>query len=213
MQPILEKLKNDPELDLFYSMEEAERAQYLEAILQLFIHHEVDLKAYCVSITPTSFCSLEPIYEALSDHESIAIGAEQFLVAEFIRVMDGAKLANDVGDYTCCLDDIYIEFEKNKNLYDKVIFYLSALLDHERITIKYRAIQLIHDWIDEDNKSRYSNTIEKIKSDLQHADWKIRWLTYHKLKEYALVDKAELKLSLMDRVRGFMNNPERLLDQ
>jgi hypothetical protein len=213
MHPILEQLKNDPELDLFYDMAEVEREQYLEAIVQLFIHHEVDLKTYCISITPTSFCGLEPVYEALSLHEKEDISTEPFLVAEFIRVFDAAKLVNDVADYTCCLDDIEIIFGKNKNLYDKVLFYLTALLDHERITVKYRAMQLIHYWIDGDNKSRYNNTIEKIKADLQHVDWKIRWLTYHKLKTYELVDKAELKLSLVDRLRGFMKNPERLLDQ
>ncbi len=211
MHTILEQLNNDPELEHFYSMEEAERAQYLESILQLYLLHEADLKVYCKSITPTSFCALEPIYEALSMHENDAIQSEAFLVAEFIRIFDAAKLANDVADYTCCLDDIFIEFEKNKTLHDKVIFYLSTLLDHERLTVKYRAMQLIYYWTDADNRSRYSSTIEKIKLDLQHTNWKIRWLSYHKLKEYKLVDKAELKLSLIDRLRGFINNPDNLL--
>jgi hypothetical protein len=211
MHTILEQLKNDPELDTFYSMEEKERAIYLDAIVQLYITHEADLKAYCVSITPTSFCGLEPIYEALSYHETEAIGTEQFLVNEFTRVFNAAKSESDVADYTCCLDDIEITFEKNKTQFDKIIAYLTTLLDHERITVKYRALQLLHYWLDGDNKNRYGSTIEKIKSDLQHQDWKIRWLTYKKLKDYELVDKAELKLSLMDRWRGMMNSPENLL--
>jgi hypothetical protein len=213
MHAILEQLKNDSELDTFYSMEEEERAKYLDAIVQLFTEHEADLKAYCISITPTSYCSLEPIYEALSLHETEAVGTESFLVNEFIRVFNAAKSASDVADYTCCLDDIEFNYEKNKIQFDKIIAYLTALLDHERITVKYRALQLIYYWLDEDNKNRYSNTIEKIKSDLKHQDWKIRWLTYHKLKNYELVDKAELKLSLMDRLRGMVKNPENLLDQ
>jgi hypothetical protein len=213
MHAILEQLKNDPELDLFYDMEEAEREQYLNAIVQLYISHEADLKAYCVSLTPTSFCGLEAVYEALSYHETEAVGTEQFLVNEFIRVFNAAKSASDVADYTCCLDDIELTFEKNKTQFDKIIAYLNTLLDHERITVKYRALQLLHYWLDEDNKSRYSSTLEKIKSDLQHQDWKIRWLTYHKLKDYELVDKTELKLSIMDRLRGMVKNPENLLDQ
>jgi hypothetical protein len=211
MHAILEQLKNDPELYTYYCMKEAEKEKYLSDIVQLYINHEADLKAYCVSLTPTIFCGLEPVYEALSCHETEAIGTEQFLAIEFIRVFNAAKLASDVGDYTCCLDDIRIDFEKNKTQFDKIIIYLTGLLDHERIMVKYRALQILEDWLNEDNKNRYSSTLDKIKSDLQHQDWKIRWLTYHKLKNYELVDKAELKLSLMDRIRGWINNPDNLL--
>jgi hypothetical protein len=211
MHTIIEQLQNDPELDTFYSMEEEEREKYLNAIVQLYTEHEADLKAYCISVTPTSFCSLEPIYEALSLHETEAVGTEQFLVNEFMRIFNAAKTASDVADYTCCLDDIEFTYEKNKTQFDKIIAYLTTLLDHERITVKYRSLQLIHYWLDEDDKNRYSNTIEKIKSDLQHQDWKIRWLTYKKLKDYELVDKTELKLSIIDRLRGMMNSPENLL--
>jgi hypothetical protein len=211
MHAILEQLKNDPGLDNFYDLEDAEREKCLSDIVQLYINHEADLKAYCLSVIPTYFCELEPVYEALSYHETEAIGTEQFLTSEFIRIFNAGKSASDVAEYTSCLDDIEIDFEKNKTQFDKIIAYLTGLLDHERITVKYRALELLYYWITMCGTNRYSSTLDKIKSDLQHQDWKIRWLTYHKLKNYELADKAELKLSLMDRVRGWINNPENLL--
>ncbi len=213
MHAILEQLKSDPELNRYYEMKEDENVKYLAAIVQVFMQDEAALKAYCMTTKPASPCGLEVVYEALSYYESEALGKEQFLASEFIRVFNAALSADSVEEYTACLNEIYIDFEKHRSLHNKVIAFLANFLDHEKLSIKYKAMQFIYFWIEEEHKNNYFNTIEKIKSDLYHEDWKIRWLTYHRLKTYELIDKKELKLSLMDRIRGLWSNPESLIYQ
>lgn len=208
MHPILEQLKSDPALERYYEMKAEENAKYLDAIVQVFIQDEAALKAYCIATKPSSPCGLEIVYEALSYCKTEVSGKEQFLVSEFIRVFNASLSADYVEESTACLNEIYIDYEKYKSFHNKVISFLTNFLDHEKLSIKYTAMQFIYYWIEEEHKNYYFNTIEKIKSDLSHEDWKIRWLTYHRLKTYKLIDKKELKLSLMDRLRGLWSNPE-----
>jgi hypothetical protein len=213
MYLILEQLKSDPELERYYKMKAEENAKYLDAIVQVFIQDEAALKGYCIATKPSSPCGLEIVYEALSYCKTEVQGKEQFLASEFIRVFNASLSADYVEESTACLNEIYIDYEKYKSHHNKVISFLTNFLDHEKLSIKYKAMQFICYWIEDEYKNKYFNTIEKIKSDLSHEDWKIRWLTYHKLKDYELMDRAELKLSLIDRLRGMMKNPENLIYQ
>jgi len=197
MESIVERLKNDIELEMYFGLSDEDSEQYLNEILRYCDTNFEDVKKLCQKTIPSSVSPHYVIFTALSQDWEKWGG---FLVDEYIRIYKNAKKDSDPEEYMDSLLSIEIP-DSDKSRFKKIIDYIFLDIRNSDDRIVQMAIQQLGYLIDESNYQEHKNYIDQIKSNVNHPNRKIRLTTFEFLKYFPQIPKTEYKLQISDQLR------------
>ena len=198
MKTILDKLKEDKELDNYYSLSELDSEKFIQEIIDYSISNEKETISFCKGIKPTEFCPLELVYQALS-RDWARWGS--FLSDEFIRVYNLAykSIEQDYSDE--CLLEICPNDDVSDFSIDKIINFLAKEIQSEKLNRQHRSITFLTEWINDENYKKHQSIVQKIIEKSYGPNWKIRVVCFMFLNNLSQVNQEEHKIKFFDKFR------------
>lgn len=190
----------------FWSIDsEEERDQIVEQI-----------RAYANSTAPTTFAKevknmlpqeslsgIGVIYEALSTNPD---KWGDFFLEEYQRAFKSAEQSDNAFAILDSLEQIGFVEASSLPFTKQIIDLLRSYLDHPKDVLRYKAIWLIGDWIDEENYRDYPQIVRNVKGKLQDSNWKIRHIVTYPLETWKQLPNG-YQPSWLDRMRRKFYNP------
>ncbi|MCZ4409999.1 HEAT repeat domain-containing protein [Cryomorphaceae bacterium 1068] len=149
------------------------------------------------------FSGLNVIYIALSSNPQ---KWSAFFKEEYERAFETAKRTDNSFEILDCLVSIGLTDVTKVPAIDEIVELLENHLEHEKDTIRFKAIWYLGDWISSKNKAKYPEVIKKIRTRLRDDNWKIRYLTSSVLRRMDELSST-FKLDMMDRLKAKFYDP------
>lgn len=208
---ILEKMDLSEDPSDFYVLNDEEQQVQINEILTFAEYNFEKLKDYCNNINPSKFINVNIIYIALATKPE---KWGDFLFSEFKRIFELAKTKKEIFDYLDCLNFPFNFENRNYQFIDSIIRFLGTQLDSPIDAVRFQALSLLDDWIEDEEFFTYRNIIEQMAKMRHDKNWKIRNRTFVIFTGRPMLENFDFKLSFFDklRVNGFLfsSNPSRI---
>ena len=150
-----------------------------------------------------NFSGISVIYEALTaDPDKWAT----FFKEEYKRAFQSAETAENAWDILECLEEIGAVHTFPATESREIVSLLSHYLSSHQDVLRYKAVWLLGDWIDQKNAGRHANVISLLEKRLDDPNWKIRMITKGVLEDMGQLP-AGYAVRLMDRLRATFSSP------
>ena len=141
------------------------------------------------------FSGIEVIYEALSDEPKKWGG---FFVKEYRRAFQAAEKAPNPFEILECLDEIGFADLEATAYNDQIIELIQPYLDHDNLAILYKALWNLGDFLTPSILDQHAGLEDRIKQQLSHKNWKIRFAASTTLEELDRLP-SDYKVSFWDQ--------------
>lgn len=194
--PVALKLLEDPELERFYALSEAQSDKFSIELRQ-FINDDFEaVKKLIADLKVDEFGPISIIYETISEFHP---DKHEFLISEIKRVYASSRAVSEPNSKIGVFDGIVYENFSKENLNTLIAFYAYELNNDQTFFVHHALTKLEELSYDLSNQLP-RKVLEQLQDLLKHSSWKVR------VKAHEILSKCDStfndRLSFMDKIRA-----------